>query len=212
MEAPQETIDRLRREVAELRASRTRLVLAADADRRKIECDLHEGVQQHLVAIAVGLQLARQAVGIDPAAHELLDELDRDVRLALDAATQLAQSIYPPLLEAGGLVVALRSAAASAGIPVSVDVAAGAGQGCPPALIAAVYRCCVDVFEAATPGAAVAVTVREQEGELVFELTGQGASGAGLEHLRDLVEALGGRLAIGSEPGLRVSGFLPLRR
>ena len=65
---------------------------------------------------------------VDAAANELLDELDRDVRLALDQATQLAQSIYPSRLDTGGLVVALRSAAASAGIPVSIDVGAGAAR------------------------------------------------------------------------------------
>ena len=158
VDAPQETVDQLRLEVAELRASRERLVLAADADRRRIERDLHEGVQQHLVAIAVGIQLARQALGVDPAARELLDELDRDVRQALDEATRLAQRIFPPLIDTGGLVVALRSAAASAGIPVSVDVVAGAARR--PAVSAAVYWCCLEVFEAAAPGSSATVRVR----------------------------------------------------
>ncbi|HEU5212404.1 MAG TPA: histidine kinase, partial [Gaiellaceae bacterium] len=109
-----ESLDRLRLEVGELRASRKRLVLAADADRRKIERELHEGPQQDLVAVAANLQLASRLVEDDPAAAKaLLDEMRRDVREALDVTRKLADRVYPPLLDDGGLGVALRSAAAS---------------------------------------------------------------------------------------------------
>ncbi len=112
-----EELDRLRLEVTELRASRRRIVFAADADRRMIERELHERVQQNLVALAVNLQLADLAVEADPAAAKtLLAELARDVQQALDETAQLAQRIYPPLLEAGGLAAALRAAAGSAGV------------------------------------------------------------------------------------------------
>ena len=127
VETLQESVDRLRDEVEELRASRERLVLARDADRRDIERALHEGVQQQLVALAVNLQLAGS--GADDRSCERrgrsLDELGRDVQQALDEAAQLAQRIYPPLLEAGGLAAALRTAALSAGSSVSVEVTAG---------------------------------------------------------------------------------------
>ena len=77
-------------------------------------------MQQHLVALAVNLQLADLAVDADPAAAKtLLAELARDVQQALDETAQLAQRIYPPLLEAGGLAAALRAAAASAGVRAS---------------------------------------------------------------------------------------------
>ena len=103
VKALRETLDRFRLEVEELRASRERLVLAADADRRRIERDLHAGVQQQLVALAVNLQLAGALAGADPAgATRLLAELERDVQQLLDEAAQLAHRIYPPLLEAGG--------------------------------------------------------------------------------------------------------------
>jgi len=79
-------------------------MLAADADRSRIERALHDGVQQHLVALAVNLQLAGRLSDSDPpAAKTLLDEIARDVQQALDEAAQLAQWIYPPLLEADGL-------------------------------------------------------------------------------------------------------------
>ena len=117
-ESLQESLDRLRLEVEELRASRERLVLAADAERRSIERELHDGPQQHLVALAVNLQLARRLADADPAAAKLLlEEMGRDVRQALDETGKLAHRIYPPLLEAGGLAAALRSAAVAVGVP-----------------------------------------------------------------------------------------------
>jgi signal transduction histidine kinase len=207
-----ETLARLRLELAELRASRKRLVVGADADLRRIERDLHEGVQQHLVALAVNLQLAGQSAAADPATTEaLLDEMRRDVEQALDEAGQLAQRIYPPLLEAGGLAAALRSAAAAAGIRVSLDVAPEASY--PPEVTRTVYWCCLDAFEHPGRGARAHVTVREEEETVAFDVVVDASrSDTGFERLRDRVEALGGRLTIRSEPGhgCRVSGSLPL--
>jgi signal transduction histidine kinase len=206
------TLDRLRLELADLRASRRRLVLAADADRRAIERELHKGVQQHLVALAVNLQLASRLADADPeAAKTLLEEMARDVQQALDETAQLAQRICPPLLEAGGLAVALRSAAASIGIPTSVEVATGAQL--PPEVAAAVYWCCLEALERAGAGAQATITVRGEEGALAFEVATDGdGSGAELERLRDRVEALGGTLTIRSQAGrgIRFSGELPL--
>jgi signal transduction histidine kinase len=225
VEALTEEIDRLRLEVAELRASRKRLVVAADADRRWIERDLHEIVRQQLVALAVNLQRTRSSIDADPAAaKELLEEMTRDVQQALDETAQLAQRIYPPLLNAGGLAAALRSAAASAGIRVSVDVPAGANY--PPEVAASVYFCCLEAFEHLR-GRPVTVTVREREdvGALSFEvieLVEDGArstatrvsSDGELDRLRDRVEALDGQLAIRPGPGRgpHVLGTLPLSR
>ncbi|MEO5575172.1 MAG: histidine kinase [Gaiellaceae bacterium] len=195
-----------------MRASRRRLALAAVADRRTIERELHDGVQQHLVALAVNLQLADRAVDADPAAAKaLLAGLARDVQQALDETAQLAQRISPPLLEAGGLAAALRAAAVSAGVRVSLDVPAGARY--PREVAAAVYWCCLEVLEHAGPGAQATVTVRDEEGAVAFEVVeDRSRSAAGLDRLRDRVEALGGRLTIQSEPGggTRVSGSIPL--
>ena len=112
-----------------LHASRRRLVLAADADRRRIERELHNGVQQHLVALAVNVQLAGRLADSDPAAAKtLLEQLERDVQETLQVTAQLAQRIYPTLLEPRGLAAALRSAAATAGVAASVNVAASASR------------------------------------------------------------------------------------
>jgi signal transduction histidine kinase len=175
---------------------------------------LHDGVQQRLFALAVDLQLASRLADTDPAAVKaLLEEMERVVQQALDEAAQLAQRIYPPLLEAGGLAAALRSAAVSAGIPVSVEVAAGTSYA--PEVARTVYSCWLEALEHADAGTRATITVRDEDGELAFEVVEEGArSDAGLDRLRDRVEALGGRLTIRSEPGRGscVSGSLPLAR
>ncbi len=213
VETPQQSLDRLRLEVEELRASRERLVLGADADRRLIERDLHDGPQQQLVALAVNLQLARQLVDTDPgAAKALLDELGRDVRQALDETGKLAHRIYPPLLESGGLAAALRAAAVSTGIPTRIEVTAE--EGYPPEIAGAVYFCCLDVLERAADGARASVTVRDEVDALVFEVGADSADTAATADLRDRIEALGGSLSVLTEPGggIRVSGSLPVSR
>ena len=212
VEALRETLDRHRHEVAELRASRRRLVLAADADRRMIEREFHERVQQHLVALAVNLQLAEQSADADPAATKVvLAEMGRDVQRALDESAQLAQRIYPPLLEAGGLAAALRSAAGAAGVRASLEVTAGSSV--PPEVAGTVYWCCREALEHAGAGAKATVTVRDEDGAVAFEVVEDGSRSADrLDRLRDRVEALGGRLTVRSEPGrdTHVSGSLPL--
>ena len=139
--------DALRREIAELRASRERLAMANDAERRSLERALHDGVQQLLVGLAANLELVARSIDADPAAaKQLLAETGRDAQQALEETRRLAHMIYPPLLEAGGLGVALRSAAASADVPVRIDVAPGAAY--PPEIAGAVYFCCLVLLEA----------------------------------------------------------------
>jgi signal transduction histidine kinase len=198
-------------QVEVLNASRKRLLLAADAERRRIERDLHDGVQQHLVALAVNLQLAGELTNSDPAAaRTLLAEMGRDVQQALDETAQLAQRIYPQL-DAIGFAAALRSAAVNAGIRASVDADVAATS--PPELFATVFWCWLDVLDRCTTGARATITIREQDGALTFEIVEDGDhSAAALERLCDRVAALGGTLTIQSEPGprTRVSGSLPL--
>jgi signal transduction histidine kinase len=210
--ARRDELDQLRLEVAELRASRRRLVLAAEADRRVLERDLHDHVQQQLVALAVNLQLAGKSADADPAAAKaLLRELARDVQQTLEDTAQLAQRIYPPLLEAGGLAAALRSAALSAGVRVSLELAPEASY--PLEVARAVYWCCLEVLDDAQPGALLCMTMRDEHGAVSFEVVADGSPAqARLERLHDRVEALGGQLTSRSEAGgdTRVSGSLPL--
>jgi signal transduction histidine kinase len=167
-------------------------------------------VQQHLVALAVNLQLAGLLADTDPAAAKaLLEDMGRDVQQALSETAQLAQRIYPPLLDGIGLAAALRSAAVTAGVPASVDVAVGASY--PPEVAETIYLCYLDALERATGEARTTVVVRDDEGAVAFEIAGGVARS---DQLRDRVEALGGTLTIRSAPagGTRLSGSLPLSR
>jgi signal transduction histidine kinase len=208
----QRELEQLRVEVEELRAALKRLVVASDADRRKVERELHDGVQQHLIALAVNLQLAGQASDSDAAAAKtLLEEMGLDVQHALDETSLLAQRIYPAALEAGGLGTLLRSAAVSAGLPASVDVAAPSNH--PPEVVMTLYLCWLNMLACGSVETRPRIRVRESEDALAFELVGNAAcSEADLDSLRDRVEALGGRLAVtsGSGGGTRFSGSLPL--
>ena len=207
-------LDRLRIEIEGLRAARQRLVLAADADRRTIEGDLHNGVHQHLVALATTLQLARQAAGSDPAAVEtLLGEMARDVQQALDEAALLVQRIYPAALELGGLAALLRSAAVNAGVPASVDVAADSNYSSEVGMT--IYLCWLAMLARGSGESRATVSLREDDQALAFEVTGQAAgSDADLDRIQDRVEALRGRLTIEStrDGGIHVAGSLPLAR
>ena len=204
----------MRVEVEELRASLKRLVVAADADRRMVERELHDGVQQHLIALAVNLQLAGQAAGSDPAAVKtLLEEMGRDVQHALDETSLLAQRLYPATLEADGIGTLLRSAAASAGVPASVDVAAPSNY--PPEVVMTLYLCWLKMLACGSVETGASIRVRESEDVLAFEVIGNTpCADADLDYLRDRAEALGGRLAItsGSGDGTRITGSLPLPR
>ena len=169
-------------EIEELRASRARVVEAADAERRRTERSLHDGVQQHLVALAVNLQLARQLADSEPdALRSLLDELTRDVHEALESVRALAREIYPPLLLDLGLAEALRSAAVEAGASVEVEF----GERFPPTAEAALYFCCVELL-----GPGVHVRAWAEPDALVFEGTGEATAS-----LTDRLDAVGGTLA-----------------
>jgi signal transduction histidine kinase len=201
-----------------------RIVEAGDAQRRRIERDLHDGAQQHLVALAVSVRLARQLADRDPEqAKEMLDQLGVDLQDAVQELRSLAHGIYPPLLAERGLPDALSAAATRAALPTTVD-AEGIGR-YPQLLEAAVYFCCLEALQNAGKhagdGAEASVTLREEEGALLVEVADDGAgfemaSGAGQGHgfvnMADRVGAIGGTLSVDSAPGAgtRISARIPL--
>jgi signal transduction histidine kinase len=132
------------------------------------------------------------------------------VQDAIDEVGRLAQTIHVPLLDVG-LAAALRSAAVSAGIRASVEVAAGSSYA--PEVLTTVHRCWLDAL-ADAGGSPPELTVREEDGSLVFELVRAAPFDDRTEGLRDRVEALGGTLTTRPEPGgrVRVSGSLPVAR
>jgi len=197
----------LRHEVATLRASRERLVLAADAESRRIERELHKGVLQKLVALSMALQQASQLAPTDLTLKARLEEIAQDVQRALDETAALAERIDAPMLEVPGrLAVALRAAATAGGVPASVDVAVNSEL--PHEVARTVLLAWFDALEDRDRPMKPTIVVREDVRVLAFEV----ASGASLERLRDRVEALGGKMSVEPMPdgGWRVSGSLPL--
>jgi signal transduction histidine kinase len=221
--ALQASLEELRRRNAELQASRARIVAAADQSRRRIERDLHDGAQQHLVAMAVRIGLARSILEEDPTqAGPLLDGLRRDLQATLDELRGLAHGIYPPLLRDRGLGEALRNASTRFALPVEIDVELTER---PPADIeAAVYFCCLEAVNNAAKhageGATISLSVSVEEASLVFSVAdngrgfdlGQTATGQGFDNMRDRVGAYGGDLVVESSPGhgACIRGRLPL--
>ena len=207
--------------IEELRASRQRLVAAQDAERRKLERNLHDGAQQQLVALAVKQRLAASLVTKDPEkASALLAALQDETAEALENLRDLARGIYPPLLADQGLTAALTSQARKAAIPVEVD-ANGVGR-YPQDTEAAVYFCCLEALQnVAKYAQATRVHVRlsAQDGELTFEVTDDGRGfdagrtplGSGLQNMADRLAALDGSLEVRSKPGAgaTVLGRLP---
>ena len=210
--ALQDTLADLRRANDELRASRARLVAAADAERRRIERDLHDGAQQHLVALAVHLGLLRDAVVDDPAAAAAtIDELAAQARETVQQLRDLAHGIYPPLLADAGLAEALRAAARRSPLAVAVDGDPGRA---PAEVEAAVYFCCLEALGNAAkhaPGSSVQIRLARAAdgGGLSFEVADDGPgfdptsvrAGHGLQNMADRLGAVGGTVAVDSGPG-----------
>jgi signal transduction histidine kinase len=221
--ALQASLDELKIRNAELQASRLRIVTAADESRRGIERNLHDGAQQHLVAMAVKLGLARQLVEGDPATvATLLEELRTDVQDTLGELRELAHGIYPPLLRDRGLGEALRAAANRSVLPA--DIVTDGIDRYPTETEAAVYFCCLEAMQNAGKhageGSRLVITVAEADGVLRFEVADDGAgfdpatvgAGHGFENMRDRLGAIGGELVVDSAPGAgsRVGGTIPL--
>ena len=222
--ALQESLDEVRRQADELRASRARIVEAGDAQRRRIERDLHDGAQQHLVALAVSVNLVRQIAENDPeTANAMLEQIGRDVQETVQELRNLAHGIYPPLLMDRGLAEALSAAAGRAALPTGVE-AEGIGR-YSQAAEAAVYFCCLEALQNAAkhagPGAQAMITVREDEGALIFDVHDDGAGfdrgsgtpqGHGFVNMNDRVGAIGGSIQVESAPGqgTTIIGRIPL--
>ena len=222
--ALQESLDEVRRQAEELRASRARIVAASDAARRQIERNLHDGAQQHLVALAVNVRLARKLVESDPGASaEMLDQLGEGLKDAVTELRALAHGIYPPLLVDRGIEEALRSAAGRAALPTTVE--AEGLERFTPEQEAAVYFCCMEALQNAGKHAGEVATatvhVWRDDAALCFEVSDTGAGfdaggvkghGAGFVNMSDRVGAIGGTVVVRSAPGqgTTVSGRIPL--
>jgi signal transduction histidine kinase len=216
------SVEQSRRQAAELQASRTRIVAAADCERRRIERNLHDGAQQRLTALAIKLSLACElAESHDDQVREVLAELCTDVREAADELRCLAHGIYPPVLVESGLPAALSSIARRSTLPITVH--ATPLDRYPAEVEVAVYFCCLEAIQNACKHAGdrarLDVRVWADGPALAFDVSddGQGfqashrSLGAGFVNMQDRLCALGGSLRVESAPeqGTRVSGTVP---
>jgi signal transduction histidine kinase len=207
--------------LAELKASRARLVAAQDEERRKLERNLHDGAQQQLVALRVKARLARQLTERDPTAvRQMLEQIQADTNDALENLRDLARGIYPPLLADQGLGAALEAQARKAAVPTTVD---GGGIGrFRQDVEAAIYFSCLEALQNVAKYADASrakITLSNGDGSLRFTVTDDGAGfdasatsyGTGLQGIADRLAALGGTVEIRSEPGhgTTLEGHIP---
>ena len=220
--ALQTTLDELRRQADELRESRARIVASGDAERRRVERNLHDGAQQHLVALAVNLRLAKDIIVDDQETGlEMLDQLAGEVQETIQELRELAHGIYPPLLVDSGLLEALRAAGNRNPLPVEIH-ADGIGR-YSSETEAAIYFCCLEALQNAAkhaPEAHVQIHVWEESGGLLFTVTDDGpgydadkaTKGHGYINMADRLGAIGGTVRWESEVGTGsvVRGSVPL--
>jgi signal transduction histidine kinase len=219
--ALQNTLDELRAQAEALRESRARVVASGDAERRKLERNLHDGAQQNLVALAVNLRLARDMLDEPEAAGQMLDQLAENLKVTIADLRDLAHGIYPPLLADSGLGRALEAAASRS--PLAVNVIAPDIHRYSADIESAVYFCCLEALQNAAkhaPGAEVEVRLWEESGGLLFLVRDDGPGfdvavarlGHGYTNMADRLGAIGGTVRWQSEPGhgATVQGSIPL--
>jgi len=211
----------LSQRLQELTVSRQRLVTAQDAERRRIERNLHDGAQQDLVALKLKLAAARGMAESDPPrTRQMLEGLVTDVGDAVQNLRELARGIYPPILADSGLAAALEAQAARS--PLRVEIHADNIGRYPPETEAAVYFCCLEALQNAVKHAratVLTIDLKESAGVLRFRVADNGRGidmarargGSGIQNMTDRVAALGGSLEVGAGPGggTLISGQLP---
>jgi signal transduction histidine kinase len=214
----------LEEEIGLARISSARVLEAGALERKRLERNLHDGVQQQLVALCIKLELARDLAAQNPDLRERLAELRAEIDHTVVGIRALAQQIYPPLLAEEGLGAALRAAANR--YPVRVRVECKLHGPRPAGLDAAVYRCCIEALDNvaahAGPEAAAMVAVVDYDDELRFTVMDDGCGfdplstpdGPGFASIRDRVAAFGGSMSVDSSPGRGtiVSGSIPARQ
>ena len=203
-----------------LEAQRT--VAARDAERQKLERNLHDGAQQELVALKVKLGLLDRMISSDPAAAtRLVGELKNDADRGLQALRELSRGINPPLLVQSGLAEALSSQTQRAPIPIRVEI--NRLRRYPEEIEASVYFCCLEAIQNVVKhsGAnAAVVAIHEKRGQLHFKVEDDGkgidpdraARGSGMRNMAERLRAFGGSVEVHSNPGQGtvIEGVLPL--
>ncbi len=197
----------VRAQLEQVRASRTRIVEAGDAERRRVERDLHDGAQQRLLALALSLQIAVDRVPDDPDLQSVLRQARDDARAAVVELRDLARGIHPAILSEAGLAAAVEDLAERTTLPVRVDATPGRF---PQSIEVAAYYVIAEALSNIVKHAAasrVDIAVGATEHELYVEVRDDGVGGArpvgggGLAGLDDRIAAVGGRLQVCSPVG-----------
>jgi signal transduction histidine kinase len=208
----------LRARVDDLRESRARLVEAGDAERRRLERNLHDGAQQRLVTMALHLRLIESKLQTDPeAAAPLVVEVREELTEALEELRELARGIHPAILSDRGLAPALEAVASRSPVPVKLSAPA---ERLPAPVEAAIYYVVSEALANVAKYAQasnVTVEVASTDGRAVVAVADDGvggadpAGGSGLRGLADRIAALDGRLHVDSEPfrGTRIHADIP---
>jgi signal transduction histidine kinase len=206
----------------ELRQSRARIVRAGDEQRRRLERNLHDGVQQRLAVIRIELGTVSEALAEDSPLRGRLDRVGQGVEDALDEVREVSHGLYPPVLSDWGIVAALERTRAPGDVALELR-ATGIGR-YPAGVESAVYYCCLEAIQNATKhggaGVRISITLREDADGLSFEVRDNGpgfdpstaSGGTGLQNMRDRLGALDGQLSIttAGSHGTIVSGTVPL--
>ena len=218
-------LDEIGLQAAELSASRERLVSAQDAERQRLERDLHDGAQQEIVVLMAKLRMARNrlARGEQRELGDLLEELQGDARTLLEDLRELAHGIRPPVLADRGLVGAIEARAARLPLEVAIEATpevatARFADEVEGAAWFVVSEACANALKH-SGAARLVISLHVANGQLVLRVTDDGcgigpaAAATGLRPLRDRVNALGGTLAATGRPGLGtvVEASLPAR-
>jgi signal transduction histidine kinase len=216
--ALQASLDELRHKAEELQASRARIVAAADAERRRIERNLHDGAQQRLVALSLELSMLKKRLDADAEASTRLDHAHSEIALSLEELRDVARGLHPAVVSGHGLAVALESLAARATVPVRLNVELE-DRLPEPVEVAAYYLVSESLANIGKHAQATSATidVTRDNGEVVVEVVDDGIGGAdtergsGLRGLADRVEALDGRLRVWTPRGhgTRVRAEIP---
>jgi signal transduction histidine kinase len=198
----------LRARLEELQGSRLRVIEAADAERRRLERNLHDGAQQRLASLALELAMLNEELDPDSAAQRLLEQAQNGLVESLDELRELARGIHPAVLTDHGLGIALEALAERTPFPVKLEVDADARL--PERIEVAGYylitECLTNVAKYAHASEA-SVSLTRANGAVVIEVADDGVGGArkedgtGLRGLSDRIEALGGTLSVSSPAG-----------